>query len=120
MFSIDEARKLLTTAKLFFDPDPEEGMTSAQVLNLNDAFYWACSDAEEVPDDELPRLAELFWHYGNCGVCFWVLERRGTKTVEFVDLNRFVEFVRAEEAIRTEEPSSSKRAYLKRSYMIGN
>lgn len=119
MFTVDEARQLLTTAGLFFEPDPEEGMTSAQVLNLNDAFYWACADAEKVPDDELQKLATLFWQYGQCGVYYWVLERRGDKKVEFVDVNRFVEFVRAEEAIRVEEPSSSKRAYLKRQYTIG-
>ena len=32
---------------------------------------------------------------------------------------RQVEFVTQEEAIRKEEPSSSKRAYLKRQYTIG-
>ena len=119
MFTVDEARQLLTTAGLFFERDPEEGMNSAQVLNLNDAFYWACADAEEVPDDELQKLATLFWQYGQCGVYYWVLERRGDKKVEFVDVNRFAEFVRAEEAIRIEEPSPSKRAYLKRQYTIG-
>ena len=37
---------------------------------------------------------------------------------EFEDINRFVEFVRNEEAIKEEVSDSNKRAYLKRSYTL--
>jgi hypothetical protein len=121
MFTVDSARELLTKADIFFGcDDPEDDPKWAQMINLNDAFCWACSDAEYVEDSELPRLAELFWRYGNAGVNYWVLvEKRGGEKPEFVDVQRQVEFVTQEEAIRKEEPSSSKRAYLKRQYTIG-
>lgn len=121
MFTIDSARELLTKAGIFFGcDDPDDDPKYAQMINLNDAFYWACSDAEYVEDSELPRLAELFFRYGNAGVNYWVLiEKRGGEKPEFVDVQRQVEFVTQEEAIRKEEPSSSKRAYLKRQYTIG-
>lgn len=121
MFTIESAKELLTVAEIFFGcSDTEDDPKFAQTVNLNDAFYWACSDAEYVDDSEVPRLAELFWRYGNAGVYYWVLvEKRGGEKPEFVDVQRQVEFVAQEEAIRKEEPSSSKRAYLKRQYTIG-
>lgn len=123
MFTIETARDLLTKARLFFgadDLEPEDGQVAGQFLNLNDAFFWGCADTEYVSDEELPRVADLFWHYGNAGVMYWVaVEKRGGMIPEFVDVKRHIEFVRQEEAIRKEEPSSSKRAYLKRQYVIG-
>lgn len=121
MFNIESARELLTKADIFFGcDDPEDHPSFAQTINLNDAFYWACSDMQYVEDDELPRLAELFWRYGNAGVMYWVaVEKRGGEKPEFVDVQRHIDFVTQEEAIRKEEPSSSKRAYLKRQYTIG-
>jgi len=114
-FSIDDARKFLLAADIFFEQD--NGMP-AQLINLNDALMWGCADCEEVPDDELPKLAELFWRYGWCGLLYWVTQRRGCRA-EFHDVNRMIEFVASEEIIRKEEPSDSKRAYLKRQYTIG-
>ena len=121
MFSVDEARELLTRAEIFFGCDePDDDPKYAQTINLNDAHFWACSDCEYVEDSELPRLAELFFRYGNCGVNYWVIvEKREMSSVEFNDVNRQVEFVRNEEEIRKSEPSSSKRAYLKKQYTIG-
>lgn len=118
--NIAESRALLDAAGIFFGPD-DESPRDAQTINLNDAMYWACSDGEYVEDSELPRLAELFFHYGYAGVMYWVaVEKRGCDSVQFADVNRQIEFVRHEEAIRREEPNSSKRAYLQRSYTIGN
>jgi len=121
MFTIESSRELLKNAKVFFDcSDPDDDPMESQMLNLNDAFYWACSDGEHVADKELARVAELFWTYGYAGIMYWVIvEKRGKESVEFVDVNRKIEFVKNEEAIRKEEPSSSKRAYLKRQYTIG-
>jgi hypothetical protein len=67
----------------------------------------------------LPRVAELFWRYGSCGLLYWVSERRQQLKSEFYDINRFIEFVRREEEIRRSEPSQSRRAYLKQQYTIG-
>ena len=123
MFSIEEARKLLTDAGLFFSPnedgDDEDEQDMSQMLNLNDVWGWACADGEIVPEEELPKVAELFWSYGRCGILFWVSEKRGNCRSEFHDINRFVDFARAEEKIREELPGSSARAYAKREYVIG-
>lgn len=115
-YNKEEALKLLELAGLFFDTNNPD---FKQRLNLNDTFAWACSESEYVPDEELPRLAELFWRYGYCGVLYWVSERRGGYKSEFHDINRFIQFVREEEKIRQEEPSSTERAYLKKQYTIG-
>lgn len=122
MFTIEDARKSLRAAGVFFVCDDlEDDPAPAQAINLNDAMYWACSDAEVVLDEDLPRLADLHWSYGWCGVLYWVVvEKRGDCGVEFEDVKRQIEFVRNEESIRMEEPDPSKRAYLKRRYAIGS
>ena len=119
--SIEEARALLSAANIFF------GGEFPQEINLNDAFFWACSDGEPVSDEELPELAELFYRYGIAGIDYWVVTKRGKtepgwlkpNPVEFLDVNRRIEFVRHEEKLRKEIPSSSKRAYTKLKYTLG-
>lgn len=122
-FSVKEARILLAAAEVFFgefeEEDDESNRQWNQTLNLNDTWGWACADGHYVPDEDLPEVARLFWQYGYCGILYWVSEERGGMKSEFHDINRFIEFVRQEEAIRAEEPNSSKRAYLQRSYTIG-
>lgn len=119
MFTTEEALKLLQAAEVFFEPD-DDSPGIERVINLNDAFYWACSDGEDVADADAPRVAELFWRYGINGVYYWVTsEKRGLTSVEFQDVNRAIEFVRKEEELRVAEPSSSKRAYSKLQYTIG-
>ena len=121
MFTVEESKALLSAAEVFFgeeyaDEDPQMAWT----LNLNDAFYWASADGEYVSDEEMIRVAELFWRYGIKGIYYWVIvEKRGDTKVEFADVNRFIEFVRKEEEIRRAEPSSSRRAFKKVSYTIG-
>lgn len=121
MFTVDEARILLSNARVFYgDLGENESPKYQQTLNLNDTFYWACADCEYVEDNELPRVAELFWRYGWSGILYWVnVEKRNEGKVEFVNVNRHIEFVKNEEAIIKEEPDCCKRAYLKRKYKIG-
>jgi hypothetical protein len=121
MFTIEEARELLTKADIFFGYDDEDDdPTYAQTINLNDAMYWACSDSEYVEDNELVRVAQLFYRYGWCGVLYWVaIEKRGGETPEFLDVKRKIEFVKKEEELIKQESSRSKRAYAKYSYTLG-
>lgn len=119
MFDIEGSRELLEKAEVFFDFNPEHDM-DPQTLNMNDVWGWACADGEHVPDEDLPRVAELFRRYGKCGILYWVSERNGRYRSEFHDINRFIDFVREEEAIRTEIPDDSQRAYAKRQYMVGS
>lgn len=116
MFTTERAIKFLNATDLFFDDDDDMGK---YCLNLGDTFAWACADAERVGEDELPRLAELVWLYGYCGMLYWVSEKRGGMMTAFQDNNRMIEFVRHEEQIRSEIPDSCARALAKRSYMIG-
>lgn len=116
-FTTESARDLLQRAGLFFDADDCE---FANMLNLNDVFAPACSDGEDVPDCELPRLAELFWRYGWCGVLYWVSEERNGCRSEFCDVSRAIEFVRHEERIRRDYPNDDHRACVIVSYTLGD
>lgn len=118
-FTVDEAFLLLRAAEVFHESDDEEPGIE-RVLNLNDAFYLGCADGEDVSDEDAPRVAELFWQYGIHGIYYWaVVEKRGLTTVEFLDVNRAIDFVRKEEELRAAETSISKRAYQKVKYTIG-
>ena len=113
------AIELLESAELFFGTD-DDCPAMAQTLNMSDTWAWGCSDGEYVPDEELPRVAELFERYGFCGVLYWVSERNNKIRSEFADINRFIEFARNEESIRAEIPDSSTRAYAQLVYTIGS
>jgi|SRR5579859_283784 len=125
--TVDEARELLTRAGVFFgaDDDPEATEHERdkkwnQIINLNDTFFWACSDGEYVNDEELPEVAALFFRYGWCGILYWVNCKRGGEKVEFLDIRRFIEFVAQEEQLRKEVPGSNARAYHKLAYSLGS
>ena len=89
------------------------------VLNMNDTWGWAMAWGEEVPDDKVGEIADLIWLYGYAGALYWVSERHGQMRSEFEDINRCVDFVRHEEKLRKDEPNSSKRAYKKLVYTLG-
>jgi hypothetical protein len=122
----DEARDFLARADIFFGADEDAEATEHerdkrwnQTINLNDTFFWACSDAEYVSDEELPELASLFRRYGWCGVLYWVNRKRGSERVEFRDVQRFIGFVAKEEQLRRDVEGSSARAYHKLTYSLG-
>ena len=128
MPNIESARKLLEEAGVFYYNEDEldefetedEKEEMRQVLNLNDAFFWACSDCEKVENDELLEVARLFIDYGYPGIYYWVMKKRNWDKVEFLDVNRWVQFVRAEEALCGQEPHRPKRAYIEYEYTISN
>lgn len=94
-FDINSARKLLEAANVFFDVDDE---VPPQTLNLNDALNYACADGETVMDGELPRLAELFWQYGWCGILYWVsVEKRGGELASIPSVQRKIDFIKETE-----------------------
>jgi len=114
----EEALTLLNYANVFIALDEDE-LETKQVINLNDAFYWASADAEKVEDDELLEVAQLFINYGWCGIYYWVCNKRGSLKVEFEDINRFIDFVKHEEELVVKEPNTDKRAYMKYEYTLG-
>lgn len=129
-FTIDKARKFLDLSGIFCTSQEEfEGVTDPeeiedlkwglQVINLNDTWAWACSDCQKVEDEELPELAQLFWYYGYCGVLYWAAKKGGILASQFLDINRFIEFVENEERIKIEEPDWNKRAFYKSVYTLG-
>lgn len=121
--TIDEARKLLQLADVFFCTPDEleeyENPQSVQMLDMGDTWAWGTAGGEYVPDEELPEVARLFFDYGWCGILFWASERNEQMKSEFRDINRFVEFVRHEEALIKLEPDCNKRAYEKWEYVLG-
>lgn len=122
--TIDEARTLLRASGFCFDADdgeaetPEEAKKWEQTLNMNDVWSWASADCEHILDEELPEVARLFKDYGWCGILYWVSQKHNGMISEFTDNNRFIEFVRNEEAIKQEVPDYNRRAYVKKSYTI--
>ena len=56
-------------------------------------------DFEYVSDEELPKVANLFWNYGWCGILYWASKKNNGMKSEFFDNNRFIEFVENEEKI---------------------
>jgi len=119
--NIEDARKLLTSGNVFYDfeEDDEDYEQFKQAINLNDVFGWGWADCEMVKDNELPELARLYDLYGWCGVLYWVSQKRDGMRSEFLDNNRFIDFVAAEEQLIKEEPDFNKRAYKKYSYTLG-
>lgn len=114
---VRKAFAMLEAADLFFEPDDESPFP--HTLNLNDVWSWASADGEDVPDECAVELRDLFYRYGWCGVLYWYSERHNKCRSEFQDVNRFIDFVRHEEELRKREPSSSKRAYQKITYTLG-
>ena len=107
----------LNAAGLFFFEADDE--MPPYTLNMNDVWSWASGDCETVSPQELPELARLFQAYGWCGILYWVSEKRGGCRSEFLDNNRFIDFVRHEETLRKEVPGSNERAYKKLVYTLG-
>jgi hypothetical protein len=119
--TIEEARAVLQRSGCLYDrdySDPEDD-TPEQTINLNDTWAWAYACCQEIKDDELIEVAELFRRYGYCGLLYWAANKQDIKRSEFEDITRFIDFVRNEEAIRKEVPDSNKRAYAKREYTLG-
>jgi hypothetical protein len=112
----EEALTLLEASGVFFPDDDEAG---EHAINLNDAFWWAVADGEKVEDEELIEVGSLFFHYGWCGILYWVSKKRNLGKVEFFDINRFIDFVKHEEELVEQEPDTNKRAYMNIKYELG-
>lgn len=117
--TLEEARALLIAADVFYPADDEDGQEAARTLNVNDVFGWALAWGENVPDDKMVEVARLFRSYGLAGLLYWVSEQHGQMRSEFHDNNRSIDFVRHEENLRKKMPDSSKRAYHKLVYILG-
>ncbi len=121
---VEQARLLLKAAGVFFyddasQLDEDDSVDMLQTINTSDTWGWACADAEYVPDEHLPEVARLYHDYGWCGILYWASERHEQMTSEFHDINRFIEFVRNEEAIKKTIPDYNARAYAERQYTVG-
>lgn len=119
----EKAAALLEAADVFYhnradEYDPEE-WGPPFTLNMNDTWCWASGWGETIPEEELPEVARLFRTYGQCGLLYWMSEKHNQMRSEFHDINRFVDFVRAEENIRKEVTDYNRRAYHKASYTLG-
>lgn len=85
--------------------------TGVFYLNMNDTWGWACAWAEEVPDDKIKDVTRLYRKWGCAGLDYWVSEQNEQMRSEFFDINRAVDFVRAEEKLIERMPNCSERAY---------
>lgn len=46
------------------------------VLNMNDTFGWACSDAEEMPVEDIVHMVPLFQQYGHDAINAYAAVKR--------------------------------------------
>lgn len=120
--TIEKCKKLLSDAGLFYwtadEIDEDDDPDMLQTLNMNDTWAWAAAFGQYVPDDKIKEVADLFQTYGFCGVLYWVSEQNNQMESEFSHVNRMVQFVRTEEALRKSVDSRSQYAYLKRTYTL--
>lgn len=82
--------------------DEEHGF----LLNMNDTFHYACSDCEEVSEEEAKEVVRLFSTYGYKGLDYWVAQKRGYDP-EIPRYAERVKEVRAEEDKRIEKRHDS-------------
>ena len=80
-------------------------------INFSDTWAWASSFLEDVRQDEIPEVARLYRAWGWCGLLYWATVNNPGLRSEFKDINRFIDFVKREEAFIKAVPSSSKRAF---------
>ena len=73
------------------------------VLNMNDTFYFATADGEEVKPEEIKEVARLFSYYGFAGLTYWVAEKRGHDP-EISSSREEVEYVRSKEQKKEYRP----------------
>lgn len=87
---------LLDKACIFFDnEDVADTNPTSRYINLNDAFYYAAADMEEVKEGEMNELGKLFLNYGMCGVYFWVvvikrMKKHGYDTPDYKSILNYV------------------------------
>lgn len=116
--TLGEAKAFLIANDLVYGPD-DEVPEYAQTLNMSDTWAWGTAWGEYIPDDQILIVVSLIKQYGWPGALYWMSERHDHMRSEFADINRFVEFVRHEEALKAKYPNSSERAYVKYSYTLG-
>jgi hypothetical protein len=77
------------------------------MLNMNDTFHYACSDCEEVSEEEAKEVVRLFCTHGYKGLEYWVAEKRGYDP-EIPHYLERVKEVRAIEEKRKKEKEGQK------------
>ena len=46
-------------------------------VNLNDTWYYACADCEQINKNDYDIVADWFKKFGDAGVLYWVYTKRG-------------------------------------------
>lgn len=66
------------------------------VINLNDTFFYACADNEEISKEEAKEVIIMIKKYGDSGLIYWIAKKRNYDP-EIPEYKALVEKVRAEE-----------------------
>jgi len=80
------------------------------VVNVNDTFAWGCADCEEVPEDKISEVANLYRQYGSVGPVYWVSKQRGWMMPCASDGPTFKQTKKEIEKIRKEQNKVEKFA----------
>jgi hypothetical protein len=79
--AVENASTELSSAEKLFLADNEYtfwySQESGWYVALNDTWYYACSDGEDIPKDKYNEVAKWYRKYGNAGALYWVYLQRG-------------------------------------------
>lgn len=78
---IEAIAKLVEADVLFDDSDFGDGTGNKVFVNLNDTFAYACSDAEEIPNDQLEEIVRIYKRWGDVGLICWTARQRNEDPV---------------------------------------
>lgn len=77
-----KALEIFNLQKRFLIEDVGFWANEGFCINCGDTFAYACSDAEEIPDGELPLVANLYDQFGYDGVVAWIANNRGCDPIK--------------------------------------
>jgi hypothetical protein len=101
---LDDEKLLAAAGKytFMFDAQCKNDENSGWYVFLNDTWYYACGDGEDIPKDEIKNVAKWYRNYGEAGALYWVYLQRGhLPTIPFA--KRQVEAVQSLEDAEIQE-----------------
>lgn len=95
--AIDRARSEIDDDLLLFSADDEtfrKNPDGSYSVFLNDTWYYACGDSEQIEPTDVATVAKWYRKFGRCGVYVWVADKRGHNS-QIPKIAKLVDAIRA-------------------------
>ena len=76
---------------IYFDEDEDDEYKLILTLNMNDTFMYACGDAEEFEDSDIPLISTMYNEFGHDGLTAWASMHRGCDPIDELNTQKFQE-----------------------------